>query len=70
MDAIWSNGNTHNPTHKSQLTINRDTSKSQVSITVSSLRTEDMAICYCARDTVMELECEHRQKLPCRGNQD
>jgi hypothetical protein len=70
MDVIWSNGNTHNPTHKSHLTINKDPSKSQVSLTVSSLRTEDMAICYCGRDTVMGLECECRQKPPCRGNQD
>jgi immunoglobulin heavy chain len=71
MGAIWGNGNTHyNPTHKSHLSINRDTSRRQVSLTVSSLKTEDTAIYYCARDAMMGLECEPRKKPPCRGNQD
>jgi hypothetical protein len=49
--------------HKSQLNINRDTSQSQVSLTVRSIRTEDMATYYCARDTVMGLELSPDRNL-------
>uniref|UniRef100_G1Q639 Ig-like domain-containing protein n=1 Tax=Myotis lucifugus TaxID=59463 RepID=G1Q639_MYOLU len=48
--GIWGNGVTnYNPTLKSRLSITRDTSKSQVYLTLNSLRAEDTAVYYCAR---------------------
>ncbi|EPQ20807.1 Ig heavy chain V region MOPC 141, partial [Myotis brandtii] len=63
--GIWSNGDTYyNPTLKSRLSITRDTSKSQVYLTLNSLRAEDTAVYYCARDTVRRSQCEPRHKPP------
>ncbi|KAK1327302.1 hypothetical protein QTO34_014182 [Cnephaeus nilssonii] len=59
--AIWSGGSTdYNPTLKSRLSITRDTSKSQVNLALNSLREEDTAVYYCARDTVRGSQCEPR----------
>ncbi|XP_058423903.1 uncharacterized protein LOC131421218 [Diceros bicornis minor] len=49
----WSGGSTnYNPTLKSQLSITRDTSKSQVYLTLNNLTGDDTVMYYCATDTV------------------
>ncbi|XP_068409605.1 LOW QUALITY PROTEIN: uncharacterized protein [Eschrichtius robustus] len=64
--AISSGGSAYyNPTLKSRLSITRDTSKSQVYLSLSSLTTEDTAVYYCAKDTVRGSQCEPRHKPPC-----
>nr|NDP12964.1 immunoglobulin mu heavy chain [Bos taurus] len=51
LGGIDSGGNTgYNPGLKSRLSITRDNSKSQVSLSVSSVTPEDTAVYYCAKD--------------------
>nr|NDP13450.1 immunoglobulin mu heavy chain [Bos taurus] len=50
LDGMSDSGTTHyNPALKSRLSITKDNSKSQVSLSVSSVSTEDTATYYCAK---------------------
>nr|NDP11578.1 immunoglobulin mu heavy chain [Bos taurus] len=50
LGGIYSGGSTHyNPALKSRLSITKDNSKSQVSLSLSSVTTEDAATHYCVR---------------------
>ena len=63
LGGIDSDGDTsYNPALKSRLSITRDTSKSQVSLSLSSVTTEDTAVYYCARDTVRGSQCGNPDK--------
>jgi hypothetical protein len=54
MGYIRYDGSTnYSPSLKSHISISRDSSKNQFSLQLSSVTTEDTAVYYCARSTVM-----------------
>nr|NDP14194.1 immunoglobulin mu heavy chain [Bos taurus] len=54
LGGIRSGGNTgYNPALKSRLSITKDNSKSQVSLSLSSVTTEDTATYYCAKGIIL-----------------
>nr|NDP07732.1 immunoglobulin mu heavy chain [Bos taurus] len=58
-DISSSGSTTYNPALKSRLSITKDNSKSQVSLSLSSVTTEDTAIYYCARCAYSGTWCPH-----------
>nr|NDP18596.1 immunoglobulin gamma heavy chain [Bos taurus] len=64
LGSIYSGGNTgHNPALESRLSITKDNSKSQVSLVLSNVGTDDTATYYCARDCGYGFGCGVRKDL-------
>nr|NDP08462.1 immunoglobulin mu heavy chain [Bos taurus] len=59
LGGIHSNGNTgYNPALKSRLSITKENSKNQVSLSLTSVTTEDTATYYCAKNGGVWYDCD------------
>ena len=61
-----SGGTSYAQNFQGRVTMTADKSASTAYMELSSLRAEDTAVYYCARDTVKETKHEPRHKPPCR----